>query len=217
MANGDDINVTLTWPSQGAITAYITRLTSVPEGVRIYNDNFETTSRVVDCLGGYAYHQETYWVDMHGTHLLKVLDFVAGQPAPPPTNLQVTDLSTCLSSSKSITVNITGFEVNSAYNDGDPVTGLNLNGSYTASWNGGGWQVPSFVGYIMPNGDPISFDPFISCAEGVYGIDPESIPGYYGPDFTGAISLGGSISAVATDDPTNDTTTGGTISITPAS
>lgn len=216
MATGDDINVTLTWPVKGSVSAYITRLTGIPEGLRIFNDDLNTTSRVVDCLVGFQYHQETYYVDDGGTHWLKSLDFVAGQPAPPPTDLEAIDLSTCLSSGRSIDITYSDYQVNSQYKDGTPVTGFNVNGIYTLTWNGSNWDIAPFVAWT-DEGEDTLMTPNVNCSGGNYGIPSAGNIGNF-PDFPGGppISLGGSVTSTDPDDPAESPFTGGTISINPS-
>lgn len=214
MATGDDINVTLTWPVKGSVSAYITRLTGIPEGLRVFNDDLNTTSRIVDCLVGFDYHQETYYVDDSGTHWLKSKDFTAGQPEPPPTDLEVFALGTnCLSSSRNMTVILEGYVINSQYKDGTPVTDFNINGAYTATWNGESWEVGQFQGW-NDEGTPALFNPVVNCTAGQYGIDLTTVPGTF-DDPTGAISLGGSIQVTDPEDPQQAPTTGGSVSIKP--
>lgn len=214
MAAGQDISVNITWPVTDAATAYATHLTSVPDGSIINNSDADTTSWTVTLLSGYAYHQETIAITPTGSEKIKVYDFVAGQPAPPPSNLQVFDLSKCISSSHTLQVDATGYTVNSEYKDGTPVISFNLNGSYPCPWVQDvlGWQSDSFTAWVDEDVPFIVYF-YISCLNGQYTIT--------GAPYVGeatAISLGGSVDAQYSDDnPQDNVTTGGSVALSIAS
>lgn len=203
--NGDNVSVTLTWPATDAVVAYGTKLTSVPDGVQIFNDDADTVSRDVTCISGYQYHQETIAITADGSKIIKVKDFTAGQPAPPPTNLQVQQLNQCVASFKNLKIIIADFTVNPEYNDANPVTEFNYNGTYTLVWypDSSYWALPNNgnIHVWTDNGTPVYFNFSITCADGVYSSTGWYIDQGGGLGNVGQLLLGETAGLVDTTEP----------------
>lgn len=195
MATGDIISVTITWPSKGAVSAYITRLTGDVDGIQTFNTDLNTLSWVTNVVSGYKYHQETYYVDDSGTHLAKSLDFIAGQPEPPPTDLEVFALDICPSADRILVFILTDFSVNPSFTE--QITNFNLNGTYRLlPQMDGSWQtVIPFIGYT-DNGIDESITWMATCATGVITLNIGPGMGQSTTDFT----LGQTIDGVQIED-----------------
>lgn len=212
MSEPDEISITLSWPVVDAATGYATHLTSIFRSV-IISSTADEYSTVVTCEKGYAYHQETIAITPSGSVLARTLDFVAGQPIPAPTDLQIQDMSVCMSPSKNFILTFANFEINPTYNSSQPVTELNLNGTYTAVWGGANWIVPSFTGFL-DGGNPVTFNPTIGCSNGTYAYSEPYVSSDYQLGYSPDLTIGATLIQQNSTNPDINPVINGTITMT---
>lgn len=169
MPSPSDVTVVLTWPSKGSVAGYITTLRGIGT-FDTFNFDLNTLSVSVVLLDGFKYHQETYYINDSGTHHLKSLDFIAGQPLPAPTNLQVMILDDgCLPSSASLQLYYSDFLANPDYN---PNLDVQINGTYVLPHVAHNvWRIEDVLVYTNPDdGYQLITTLAVVCGGGIYNV-----------------------------------------------